>query len=830
MLIGLMAGLAALAAGAATAGASAQVPGLEPFGASGSAGVPAPRHAGTPAGQAGRKYVPGEIIVGFRSSAAASRRSAARSAAGVRAERGLVGSAVQLVKTDRGTSVSDAIASLEKRDDVLYAVRNGVVRASAVPNDPLFPQEWGLLNTRQFGGTIGSDIAATRAWDTVTGGNALVAVVDTGVAMDHPDLVQNLWTNPGETAGDSVDNDANGVVDDVHGFDAVTTPGDPNAPGNPRDFNGHGTHVAGTIAARGNNGIGIAGVSWVAQLMAVRVLDAQGSGSDASVIAGFDYAGRMGADIVNASLGGPNGNPAMRTVIEKYPNTLFVVAAGNDGLNVQTTPTYPCSFPSANIVCVAATNQSDQLAGFSNFGASSVDLAAPGVEILSTQPHYDTTIFTDTFESNNFSANWLPNGTATTWNRTSEKAAPGGGTFSASDSPGADYANNRTNYMDTVTPVNLSGKSGCKVFFDLEISVRPGDVFVVLFTTDNWVTFGAPLVVDDATTDGTFVPVDLDLADGSMVADGASSVKISFGIESDNDNLVADGVHVDNVKIGCVGPQGTAPASYQFLQGTSMATPHVAGVAALLQSADPSLTTAELKATLLGTVDARSVLAGKTVTGGRMNSDAAVSGVTAPPATGDPASVGTRTVHLDGTIPRGSVATSHAFEYGTTTAYGSSAPGTVSGTSVAADVAGLSPATTYHYRLVSHRGATSRAGQDRTFTTGTEAVVAPTPTPTPVAPKPDPIAVMKASAKMSCTRFVKASARKLRCTFTATGAKKVSVTVKDKKRKKVGTFSGAAGKKLTLKGKGLKKGKYSLAITFTDAAGRKAVVTKTIKV
>ena len=219
--------------------------------------------------------IPGELLVGFRRNAQGVDRAAARRHAGVRVERALRVEGVQLVTVERGRSAREAIERLEADPAVRYAEPNRLRRASAtVPDDPAFGQLWGLHNTGQtvggIAGLLDSDIDAPEAWDLSTGGGALVAVVDEGIAYDHPDLAPNMWRNPGEVAGNGVDDDGNGYVDDMHGIDTVDDDSDP------RDSGGHGTHVAGTIAAAGDNGIGIAGVSWDAEVMALRALGADG--------------------------------------------------------------------------------------------------------------------------------------------------------------------------------------------------------------------------------------------------------------------------------------------------------------------------------------------------------------------------------------------------------------------------------------------------------------------------------------------------------------------------------------------------------------------------
>jgi subtilisin family serine protease len=222
-----------------------------------------------------------------------------------------------------------------------------------------------------------------------------------------------MWTNPGEVAN-GIDDDGNGKVDDIKGWDfhgnGVTEDNDP------RDVSAHGTHVAGTMGAKGNNATGVVGVNWNVKIMPVRVLGPMG-GTNAMVTSGFAYAAQMGAKVVNASLGGPGFSQSMKNVIDgAASSTLYVVAAGNDGSNNESTPQYPCNYTSTNLICVAATTRTDGLAGFSNFGTASVDLGAPGTEILSTWLAYDSK-FTDGFET---LTGWSSGGAPNIWARTNE--------------------------------------------------------------------------------------------------------------------------------------------------------------------------------------------------------------------------------------------------------------------------------------------------------------------------------------------------------------------------------------------------------------------------
>jgi subtilisin family serine protease len=340
-------------------------------------------HAGTGAA------APRELLVRFSSRTDLAARAEARRDADARLEDRLPLAGLELVRVEPGTSTAEAEQRLEREPGVLYAEPNHYRGAARIPSDPYFGQLWGLHNTGQpVNGAIGTpdaDVDAPEAWEVATGEPAVaVAIVDSGMSRSHPDLVPNVWANAGETGGgrqsNRIDDDRNGYVDDSAGWDWVESDPDPS------DLNGHGTHVAGTVAARGDNGTGVTGVAWRAGLMALRVLDEDGSGTVADAIAAYAYAGGEGARVLNASLGGPSFSRSEYDAIRSIPGVLFVAAAGNDGRNNDVVPQYPCNFELPNVVCVAATGQRDGLAGFSNYGARTVDLAAPGSTILSTWP------------------------------------------------------------------------------------------------------------------------------------------------------------------------------------------------------------------------------------------------------------------------------------------------------------------------------------------------------------------------------------------------------------------------------------------------------------
>ncbi len=327
------------------------------------------------------QYSPSRILVRYRPEAEVALQSSGT----------LPGTALDLVPGLRevtlgdGVNVASALATYQTDPNVLYAQPDYVVRLDTivVPNDPNYLDGtlWGLNNTGQSGGTIDADIDAPEAWDMNTGtGNMVVAVIDTGVDYTHPDLAANIWTNSGEIAGNGHDDDGNGYVDDIHGYDFYNNDGDP------MDDHGHGTHVAGTIGAVGDNGLGVVGVAWHVQIMALKFLNASGNGYLSDAIAALGYAVRMGAKVSNNSYSGEDQAPAIANAIASARDGghIFVAAAGNTGTNTDVRPAYPSSYTFDNLVAVAATDRNDQVASFSNYGLKSVDLAAPGVDILST--------------------------------------------------------------------------------------------------------------------------------------------------------------------------------------------------------------------------------------------------------------------------------------------------------------------------------------------------------------------------------------------------------------------------------------------------------------
>ena len=294
------------------------------------------------------------------------------------------------IKLPAGVTVEEAMAAMAKDDRVAFAAPNNTYglpegeTSEGISDDADVSKLWGLHNEGQTGGTADADIDAPEAWNIHSGrnqaeGGHITAVIDTGVDYNHPDLAANMWTNPGEIAGDGIDNDGNGVIDDIHGYNAFADSGDP------MDGHSHGTHCAGTIAAVGDNGIGLSGVNKHANIMGIKIFSDSGSTNAAAIIRGIQYSTKMGARITSNSWGGGAANEGIKQAFADSP-ALHIMAAGNSGTDNDARANYPSNYDLNNNVAVAATDHNDALASFSQYGATTVDLGAPGVRTLSTVP------------------------------------------------------------------------------------------------------------------------------------------------------------------------------------------------------------------------------------------------------------------------------------------------------------------------------------------------------------------------------------------------------------------------------------------------------------
>lgn len=326
----------------------------------------------------------GELLVRFRPDVAEQSKHSAADSKGGRFKGSLRGdSRVDKVEVQDGEDSSAVAARLRSLPEVEAVEPNFLVNNSqATPDDPRFTEQWALRNTGQVGRTAGSDVNAAPAWQETTGSaSTVVAVLDSGIDFSHPDLLNNLWVNAGETPGDGVDDDGDGLVDDSRGWNFVYDTNDAS------DEQGHGTSVAGIIAAEGNNHAGVSGVMWRASLMSLKVLDSTGTGDVASAVEAIDYAVAHGASVINCSWGTDADSTFLREAIERAgrKGVIVVASAGNNARSIDAAPYYPASYDLTNLISVAATDGFDNLANFSDWGAERVTVAAPGVDVLTTQ-------------------------------------------------------------------------------------------------------------------------------------------------------------------------------------------------------------------------------------------------------------------------------------------------------------------------------------------------------------------------------------------------------------------------------------------------------------
>ena len=562
-------------------------------------------------------YVPGELLVKFRPGISKADENLLHSQIGATVIREFKPIAVQHVRLQEGIRVDAALNAYASNPDVVFAEPNYIYHAvDTFPDDPYFSVLWGLHNTGQVvngtPGTADIDIDAPNAWDTITGGSeVIIGVIDTGVDWHHPELSDNIWINETESNGTpGLDDDGNGYIDDIRGWDFY---GDDN---NPMDYNGHGTHVSGTIAGIGNNGATICGVMWTAKIMSLRFLDATGSGDSAKAVWAIIYASENGAKVLNNSWGGFGFSQTLQDAITfaDSKGVVFVAAAGNYLNDNDVTPFYPASYDNPNIISVAAVDQDGNLASFSSYGANTVDIGAPGTNIMSSIPPRGETVFYDNMESG---TGWIWGGTSD-WAWTME--AYGSPIHSYTDSEGGPYGDNANTWLQKESLIDLSGREGCVLRHYMIMDVQglldglwiEGSTNGVIWPYIGWGRWSG-------ITTGSYFDYDITAYDGQQMY-------LRFRLESNDDGITGDGVHIDDVQVLAASSDysGVTYPLYSIGNGTSMASPHVAGVAGLVFAQRPGATAAEVKGRLMDTVKTLVSLNGITVTGGMVNAGNAV--------------------------------------------------------------------------------------------------------------------------------------------------------------------------------------------------------------
>lgn len=577
------------------------------------------------------------IIVRWHADADRTDRAQARRSVETADAQNLGSRRFQLLELGDGEDPDAAVAALKQNPAVANVSRDGYsVLDANEPNDPLFNQLWGLdnkgLNLLGLPSTAGLDIDALGAWGKTTGDmSVVVADLDDGIRPQHPDLASRIWNNSDEVPGNGIDDDGNSYVDDTFGMDFagsnVDVPATDNDPTDDIQAGGHGTHTAGTIAAAGNNGQGITGVAQKATLMPLRVCGwsnyyANVSCPFSSQVAAINYAGKNGARIANMSLGGTTGNSLVRDAFAANPQVLFVISAGNDGWNVEVPgqTKYPCAWDPTtsgiagavdNVVCVAASDQKDGKASFSNWGKVKVDLAAPGTEVLSTYPHQQR--YAEDFESSFAFTGWTNGGFTT-----------GTGPFTTTGITNNTSTQTNNTTRSTTTPaINVTGPLRCVAYQTRKVTLGTGDSYNYAVYQD-----GSPFTVS--------TPAAGDMVRGSYgfnVSAGSHAITVRYDFTKGTTNTGS--VWLDNLKIGCWVPPGAeSSASYEYLQGTSMAAPQVTGAAALLAAYEPDASTMQLKQALLTSVDPVAIFHPNTgtypiATGGRLNANKALDAVDA---------------------------------------------------------------------------------------------------------------------------------------------------------------------------------------------------------
>ena len=576
---------------------------------------------------AAAKYVPGEVLVKLKRGTSTQAGQATVAALGHITLASLPNNVLH-VKIANGQTVAAAVAAYTGAPNVQYAQPNYIYHKTATPAAAQFGQQWAFNNTGQTiappaayvqgggwvyptnnPGTAGNDMHIQPAWGIITDcSKVVVAVVDTGVNYNQQDLAANMWVN---------------ATYPNHGYN-FTTEG---AANDPMDYDGHGTHVAGIIGAAGNV---TTGVCWKASIMAVRVLDSTGSGTTATITTGLNWAVSNGAKVVNMSLGGGTLDPLFSDAVTNAQtnDAVVVVAAGNSASDNNLTPTYPCNFSQPNLICVAALDQAYQLATFSNWGATSVAVGAPGTNILSTFAG------TSTLTSDPFTAGWTKTSTTLTggWVSTTYPTVSGGtvpvlldpGTW-----PTGLYTASTTD--SAYKTFNVAGNNVVVVNYDFYSNLSVGSTLTIAYSPSGPSAFTAPtynLPGTGAGSDAVATPPSASVFSAySVNISNCATATCAIGFR-----LAASTIPDYGVAIGYFGLQTLSwnNNSYNTLNGTSMASPMVAGLAAMLRAYNPGYSFADVVGSIKNAGRSTASLAGVTSTGKAVDATASLAYINPP--------------------------------------------------------------------------------------------------------------------------------------------------------------------------------------------------------
>ena len=557
------------------------------------------------------EYVEGQILIKYKEDKEAEKVIRSKNLERIKSIKKMN---IDLVKINDDSSVEKKIGELKKDDSVEYAEPNYIYHLMYTPNDTSYNVQWALENTGQTiegtAGTEDADMDVSEMWDVETdhSEDIIVAVIDSGVALNHPDISSNLIT----------------------GYDALTDGEDL-----PYDDNGHGTHVSGVIAALVNNNLGISGIS---RRNNVKVMPIRAGGSNGSlllsdIIEAINYATENHADILSLSFGGPYYSQGEYDALAAFPG-LIVAAAGNEDTDNDSLPSYPASFNLPNIISVAATDQNNGLAYFSNYGATSVDVGAPGVDIYSLEGYR---VFSEDFESVTPPAlglKFVSSGTGNNWGtqdiREFNIALLGAAIVRSNLTK--PYASNADSYLtSTSININSTSESYLQFYYDCGLPSITGPstdyIGFEVYDGSSWTELEKINYSDWGEVTYNVTPYK------------NSNFAIRFHWHTDDTDNYYDGCFIDNIKII---DASSSQGSYQYMSGTSMATPYTAAVAAMVWGRKPTLTVAQLKEKILSTGESLSSLSGKTLSGKRINANNAYLSVI-PPVLLEVSPIGTTT-------------------------------------------------------------------------------------------------------------------------------------------------------------------------------------------